>query len=167
MKLGLAMIINFVSNILLFYVILFVVNIPAPFLGLNFDESATDTVSFAPPGFVIPIVWWILFTLLGIARFLIFRHSNSPKTDSTLFLGLGFLCASYAYYTLGLEKLTGISSLWFGLFGNMVVIAAASYLVRRFWRTVSAASLLVAPVVLWTLFATFIVIGELKNSFKL
>ena len=161
------MIINLVSNILLFYVILFVINIPAPFLGLNFEESAVDTVSFAPPGFVIPIVWWILFTLLGIARFLIFRRSNAANTDSMLPLGLGFLCASYAYYTLGLEKLTGISSLWFELFGNIVVIAAASYLVWRFRRTVPVASLLIAPVALWTLFATFIVIGELKNLFEL
>lgn len=160
------MIINFVSNILFFYLILFIVNIPVPFLGLNFDESAADTVSFAPPGFVIPIVWWILFTLLGMARFLILRRSgNESKKDSMLVLGLGFLCATYAYYTLGLEKLTGISSLWFGLFGNIVVIAAASYLVWRFQRTTPFASLLIAPVILWTLFATLIVIGELKHLF--
>ena len=164
-RLGVIMIINLVSNILLFYVILFVVNIPAPFLGLNFDESAADTVSFAPPGFVIPIVWWILFTLLGAARFLVLRRGNAPDTDSALLLGLAVLCAAYAYYTLGLEKLTGISSLWFGLFGNIAVIAAATYVVWRLRRAVPAASLLVAPVVLWTLFATFIVIGELKHLF--
>lgn len=162
------MIINFVSNILLFYLILFVVNIPAPFLGLNFEESAADTVSFAPPGFVIPIVWWILFTLLGIARFLILPRSPTPNADSKLLLGLGILCAGYAYYTLGLEKLTGISSLWFGLFGNIVVIATSSYVVWKLRRASAPfAALLVAPVVLWTLFATFIVIGELKHSFEL
>lgn len=162
------MIINFVSNILLFYLILFVVNIPAPFLGLNFDESAADTVSFAPPGFVIPIVWWILFTLLGIARFLVVRRRATPNADSKLVLGLGILCAAYAYYTLGLEKLTGISSLWFGLFGNIAVIAVASYAVWKLRRAAAPlAALLIAPVVLWTLFATFIVIGELKHSFGL
>lgn len=160
------MIINFVSNILFFYIILFIINIPAPFLGLSFDESASDAVWFAPPGYVIPIVWWILFTLLGIARFLVLRRNNAPNTGSILLLGLGILCAGYAYYTLGLEKLTGISSLWFGLIGNTAVIAAATYVVWRLRSAVPAASLLVAPVILWTLFATFVVIGELKHSFE-
>jgi hypothetical protein len=40
-------------------------------------------------------------------------------------LGLAFLCASYAYYTLGFAKLAQIWALWFGLVGNLVVIIFA------------------------------------------
>lgn len=151
-------------NILLFYAILFVVNVPAPVLGLTFDGDPGDKVWFSPPGFVIPIVWWILFTLLGIARYLVGKTDESPVSGSWLLIGLGVLCAAYAYYTLGFEALTGISSLWFGLVGNVVVIAAALFVVGRLYNTVPAASFLVAPIVLWTSFATLVVLGEIKAA---
>ena len=151
-------------NILFFYAILLVVNLPAPFLGLKFDDGAVDKVWFAPPGYVIAIVWWILFTLLGAARYLVVQSVDAPPSGSSLIIGLGVLCAAYAYYTLGLEAVTGISALWFGLAGNLLVIAAATFIVRQLFNTVPTAAFLVAPVVLWTSFATLIVLAEIKAA---
>ena len=58
-----------ILSILAFYGILIAVNIPAPFLRLNFDNGETPKLWYASPGFVIPIVWFILFTLPGIGRY--------------------------------------------------------------------------------------------------
>ncbi|MFA0963446.1 hypothetical protein AB9P05_16700 [Roseivirga sp. BDSF3-8] len=55
-----------VFSVLIFYGILILVNIPAPFIGLNFDNDETPKLWYAPPGFVIPVIWFVLFTLLGI-----------------------------------------------------------------------------------------------------
>lgn len=147
-------------SILIFYGILIIVNIPAPFIGLKFDSGQTPGLWYAPPGFVIPIVWFVLFTLLGIGRYkLVCGDLNNYQW--WLFC-LGFLCASYAYYTLGFAKLTNISALWFGLAGNIVVILFAGFVVYKLLPVNKTAALLTIPVIIWTLFASLIVIGEMK-----
>lgn len=57
------------GNIALMFGIRIAVNIPAAFLGLEFELGTKPRLWFQPPGFVIPVVWFILLTLLGIARF--------------------------------------------------------------------------------------------------
>ncbi|HQU83371.1 MAG TPA: tryptophan-rich sensory protein [Pyrinomonadaceae bacterium] len=149
-------------NILLFYAILIVINIPAPFLGLNFENDSNKTAWYALPDFLIPLVWFVLFTLLGIARYFVVESAEAYY--SKLLIGLGILCAAYAYYTLGLESLTGISALWFGLAGNIAVILYTAFVVWSLYRVVPAAAFLTVPVVIWTSFATLIVLAELKDA---
>lgn len=148
-------------NIGLMYAILIAVNVPAPFLGLNFDNNeASSRLAWEPPGFVIPLVWFVLFTLLGVARHELGLRGQGQGAITVL----AVLCATYAYYTLGLAKLTGISALWFGLAGNLVVIAAAAAIAYGL-RTVSAtAAYLVVPVAVWTAYATTIVLGQMKQQ---
>lgn len=149
-----------ITNILLFYGILVGVNLPAPFLGLEFEGDNKPRLSYQPPGFIIPVVWFLLFTLLGIARYLLVK--NGQDLASWLVVGLGVLCATYAYYTLGFAKMTGISALWFGLFGNVAVILFAGFLAIYLFPEARIASLLVVPVCIWTAYATLIILGEMK-----
>ena len=137
-------------SILLFYAILIGVNIPAPFLGLAFESDTKPRLWFQPPGFVIPVVWFVLFTFMGIARYKLWQ-AGQINFQGWL-LALAILCAAYAYYTLGLATLTGISALWFGLAGNVIRIYPISVM----------ASILTLPVVFWTAFASLIVIGDMK-----
>lgn len=64
---GLPMRAQILLNILLFYGILIVINIPAGFLGLEFEANEKPRVWYEPPGYVIPIVWFVLFTAMGYA----------------------------------------------------------------------------------------------------
>ncbi|UBZ14828.1 tryptophan-rich sensory protein [Flagellimonas marinaquae] len=146
-------------SILSFYGILIVVNIPAPFLGLNFENGEAPKLWYAPPGFVIPIVWFVLFTLLGIGRYYLIQTSTNHQW---WLYGLALLCATYAYYTLGLAKTTHVSALWFGLIGNLVVIIFAILVVYKLFPINKVSALLTIPVILWTMFASIIVIGEMK-----
>lgn len=153
---------SLIINILLMYGILILVNVPATFLGIDFQETEPRSrLWFEPPGYVIPVAWFVLFTLLGVARHLI-NQVNESTTVDWLIIGLAVACASYAYYTLGLANLTGVSALWYGLIGNLIVILLALFVTYKVYAVVMAAALLVLPVALWTAFATAIVIGELK-----
>lgn len=78
------------------YGILIGVNIPAPLIGLNFEnDSPGKRLSFEPPGYIIPVVWFVLFTLFGIARYLLLKTGRSSlQIYSTI--SLAFLCATYA-----------------------------------------------------------------------
>lgn len=148
------------ANVALMYVILIGVNLPTPFLGLDSEPGAPPKrLRFEPPGFVIPIVWLVLFTGLGVARALVVR---SGGTGAGLVVVLALVCAAYAYYTLGLAKLTGVSALWFGLFGNVVVIVLALAVASEVYIASPTASGLVVPVAVWTAFATAIVIGQMR-----
>lgn len=117
-------------------------------------------VWYQPPGWVIPLVWFILFSLLAIARTQLLQLPQ-PRGEGWLW-GLAFLCATYAYYTIGLAKWTGISALWFGLFGNLAVILFAALVVHRLLSISLTAALLTVPVILWTAYASLIVLGEMK-----
>lgn len=150
-----------ILSIGLMYLILILVNVPAPWLGLKFESSdASRRLWFEPPGYLIPIVWFVLFTLMGIARA---RLADVDASTMRWWIdGLAVLCAAYAYYTLGLSRLTGVSPLWFGLWGNLVVIVAALWVARRIGMADAAGGWLILPVALWTAYATAIVLGKLQ-----
>jgi tryptophan-rich sensory protein len=152
---------QFVVSVLQFYAILIGVNIPAPFLGLKFEESTTPRLWFQPPDLVIPVIWFILFTLLGIARQILV--DRAVDYTGWLFV-LAILCAAYAYYTLGLAGLSGISALWFGLIGNIMVIVFALIVFGILLPVASSAAWLIFPIVLWTSFATLIVLGQMYDQ---
>lgn len=154
------MAVGWIMNILLFYAILVVVNTPAPFVGLKFDSGSEPRLSYAPPGFVIPVVWFVLFALLGIARYYLVQSGH--KSFQWWLFGLAFLCAAYAYYTLGLSQLTQVSALWFGLIGNIAVIIFATFVVYTLYPVNRTAAYLTIPVIIWTAFASIIVLGEMR-----
>lgn len=152
---------SFLLNLLWFYAILFLTNVPAYFLGLRFEGNETRRrLWFEPPGFVIPIVWVILFFLLAILRFKLLEIGETRL--ATMTIGLAVVCASYAYYTLGLEKLTGISALKFGLGGNILVILVALWVGRKVSDFSAELSYYIFPIVAWTFFATMIILGQLR-----
>jgi tryptophan-rich sensory protein len=154
------MILTLLLSIASFYAVLVLVNLPAPFVGLEFESGETPRLWFAPPGYVIPIVWFVLFTLLGIGRYQLLQTGQAPY--QLWLYGLAVLCAAYAYYTLGLAKLTHISALWFGLTGNIAVIAFALFVAWKLFPVSRPAAWLTLPVVAWTVFASCIVLGEMK-----
>jgi tryptophan-rich sensory protein len=152
---------SFLLNLLLFYAILFLTNVPAYFLGLKFEGNEKQKrLWFEPPAYVIPLVWVVLFFLLAVLRFKLIQIQADELAG--MILVLAFICASYAYYTLGLEKLTGISALKLGLAGNIFVILAALWVGRMVSELSANLSYLVFPVVVWTFFATMIILGQLR-----
>lgn len=138
--------------------IVVVVNIPTSLLGLRFDEQPAG-VLLSPPGWLVVLAWCLLFPAMGVARWLVVT-SGAPGADRTgwLIVALAVLCASYAYYTLGLERLTGVSSAVFGLAGNLAVIGFALFVASRAATFSSISACLIAAVAAWTAFATISVV---------
>lgn len=152
---------SFLSNLIIFYAILFLTNVPAYFLGLKFEGNKKPRrLWFEPPAFVIPVVWVVLFFLLAVLRFKLIQVQAADLAVMTLILA--FICASYAYYTLGLEKLTGVSALKFGLGGNILVILVALWVGGMVSELSANLSYLVFPIVVWTFYATMIILGQLR-----
>ncbi|WP_299793829.1 tryptophan-rich sensory protein [uncultured Marivita sp.] len=151
---------SLVVNMIGFLALLLLVNVPAGLLGLEFGGDGPSPASLAPPGWLVVAAWLILFPAMGYARWSVLEAGGPPGLGVAIIL-LGVLCASYAYYTLGLAQFTGISALWFGLIGNGVVILFALFLAMQAWPVSTGAGIALAAVAVWTAFASISVVQEL------
>lgn len=148
-------------DIAAFVLLLLLVNVPAPFLGLRFDDDSS--APSAPPGWLVVAAWLVLFPAMGYSHWVLDVSGDQGGQLAPWVIALAVLCATYAYYTLGLEKLTGVSALWFGLVGNLVVIATAATLATLAAPISTTAAVGLSAVGLWTAFATVSVIEELLH----
>ena len=109
----------------------------------------------SPPGMVFPIVWSILFALMGIgaARIYLMPASNARSRALGIFLlqlGVNFFW-SILFFNLGRY---GLALLWLFLLWGLVV-----WMIVAFYRLDRPAALLQIPYLLWITFAAYLNFG--------
>lgn len=110
------------------------------------------TPSFNPPAWVFGPVWTMLYTLMGIAAYLVWRKIDAPgaKPALTLYGVQLALNALWSILFFGLHSpggaLAEIVLLWFAIIATMVAFARVSRL----------AAWLLAPYILWVSFAAYL-----------
>jgi tryptophan-rich sensory protein len=113
--------------------------------------AALAKPSFTPPNWVFGPVWTVLYLLMGIAAFLIWRKglaSAGVKTALAWFLVQLGLNALWTPVFFGLHRI-GLALAVIVLLGAAIV--ATMY---RFFRISRPAGLLLVPYLLWVSFAT-------------
>lgn len=106
--------------------------------------------SFAPPSFIFPIVWTILYVLMGISAYIIMKKGyKSPKVKDAMF---------YYWLQLGINFIWSI--LFFGLdlrFTALVTLAilliVVIIMVIKFAKLDKKAAYLNIPYIIWLLYA--------------
>jgi tryptophan-rich sensory protein len=122
-------------------------------MGSMQDFAALNKPPLSPPGWLFPIVWTVLYILMGIASYLVLE-TKSPTADKRsalklYFLQLGFnFLWSIIFFTLGAYEL---AFLWLAI---LFVLIIATTL--RFWCISSAAGLLMIPYAVWVAFAGYL-----------
>lgn len=103
---------------------------------------------FAPPGIVFPIVWSILYILMGISAYIV-ANSNSLYRNIALknyYIQLTLnLLWSFIFFKF---KLLLLSSIWI-----LVLIYFVIQMIKYFYRTKKIAGFLQLPYLLWLIFA--------------
>lgn len=107
----------------------------------------------APPGWVFPIAWGILYILMGVASYLVYTSDAAPERKRK---ALWFYCAQLAmnlfwctlFFTYGQYL---ISLIWLLVMWVLILICAL-----RFYRIHKAAGLLMGVLFLWTTFAAYL-----------
>ena len=121
--------------------------------GAMQDFAALNKPPLSPPGWIFPIVWTLLYVLMGIASYTVLSSGAHPfeKKDALglylVQLGANFLW-SIIFFTLGAYELAFI---WLVILLVLVVV-----LTRRFWRIDRRAGILMLPYVLWVSFAGYL-----------
>ena len=108
----------------------------------------------SPPGWVFPVVWAVLYALIGAASYLLFESGRKERT-----FALGAYAAQFA-----------VNFLWpvvffrFAAFGWSTALAALLFVLAAitgylFFRAVPLAGKLFLPYVLWCAFAVYLSAG--------
>lgn len=116
----------------------------------SIDYNSLQKPIFAPPSIVFPIVWTILYILMGISYGILKDKSlTDTKIDTIYYLQL-FVNAlwSIIFFTL---KMRLFAFIWIILLDILVII-----MIINFYKKNKLAGLLQIPYLLWILFASYL-----------
>ena len=125
-------------------------------MGSMEQFAALAQPPLSPPGWVFPVVWTILYLLMGWASFLIWK-SGAPQAAKKRALGLyGMqLAVNFVWPLLFFRAgLYGFALIWLVI---LLVLVAETML--AFGRIDRRAAWLLAPYLLWLLFAAYLNAG--------
>lgn len=109
--------------------------------------------SLAPPGFIFPIVWTILYILMGISYgILVKKNLNTYGIQNIYYLQLLVnLIWPILFFTFQLRL---SSFLWILLLDTLIVV-----MIIQFYTKDKIAGFLQIPYLIWSLFASYLNIG--------
>ncbi len=114
------------------------------------DYNNLQMPDLAPPSIVFPIVWTILYTLMGISYGILKSNNLVDKEIDSIYYGQLLVNALWSIFFFVL-KYRLFSFLWILLLAVLVII-----MIIRFYRKNKIAGLLQIPYILWVLFATYL-----------
>lgn len=108
----------------------------------------------APPGWVFPVVWTVLYILMGLAAGLVARSEDMDR-DRALF---------FYYVQLGMNVLWPLvffrfEWITFGAVWLLLLVVAVGITQRQFRAVNTAAGWLLVPYLVWCLFALYLNVG--------
>lgn len=105
----------------------------------------------APPGWLFPVVWTILYLLMGTAAYLVYI-TDSVKRDSALRYYAAQLIANFGwtliFFRLGAYRIAffWLLFLWYLVFQTT----------QKFWTVKKTAGYLMVPYIVWITFAAYL-----------
>lgn len=122
-------------------------------IGSMKDFEALKQPPLSPPSWLFPVVWTVLFVLMGIASYIAVESPSSAQAKERAFkvyflqLGFNFLW-SIIFFTFGAYE---IAFVWLAILLALIVITAV-----RFYRINRAAGILLMPYIAWVVFAGYL-----------
>ena len=106
---------------------------------------------FAPPGWLFPVVWTILFILMGVAAYLVYISDSPQKTDA-LKLYLVHLFVNFSWSIIFFRW-----NAYFLAFTWLLLLLYLVYMVaKEFFEINKIAGILLIPYLIWLIYAGYI-----------
>lgn len=108
----------------------------------------------SPPAFLFPIVWSILYTLMGVSSAIIYKSNDLEKNDALKIYAFQ-LIVNFLWTLIFFNMRQFLFSfIWLVLLDILVVV-----MIVKFYRISPLAGLLQIPYLIWILFATYLNFG--------
>lgn len=113
-----------------------------------------DKPPLAPPSIVFPIVWTILFILMGISAYLIYESNSENKQSALLIYGIqllvNFLWPIFFFV---------LTNRLIALFIIITLLILIVVMIVKFFKINKLAAYLQIPYLIWVAFATYLNLG--------
>lgn len=104
--------------------------------------------SFQPPSILFPIVWTILYTLMGISSYLIVSSDSPNKNSALLVYGIQLIVnVLWSFFFFNLQWYL-FSFIWI-----LILIILVIIMIYQFYQINKVAGLIQIPYLLWLIFA--------------
>ena len=114
------------------------------------DYNSLNQPSLSPPSIVFPIVWTILYTLMGISYGILKSNSLVASEVNLIYYAQLFVNALWSFFFF-VFKWRLFAFFWIILLAILVII-----MIIQFYRKNKLAGLLQIPYLLWIIFATYL-----------
>ncbi len=105
----------------------------------------------APPGIVFPIVWTILYILMGISSYLVWKE-KTPESRMALYIyGIQLVLNFVWPFIFFNAQMFFLAFIWL-----LVLLGAVIYMTIKFYQINPIAGLLQIPYILWLIFAAYL-----------
>lgn len=139
------------SNLIISILIPLAVGTLSSLFSGNMSYSAFNKPSFSPPGYLFPIVWTILYVLMGISSYMIYSSNDEGKrkalTTYTIQLIFNFFWSILFF---------GFSQYLFAFIWLIALIILIVIMIYQFYEILPLAAYLQIPYLLWCLFAAYL-----------
>ena len=106
----------------------------------------------APPGWLFPVVWTVLYFLMGIGSAMVFLTAPCRDRDKGLNLYVAQLIVNFFWSLIFFNaQAFGFAALWLILLWVLVLL-----MIIRFWKVDALAAKLQIPYLLWLTFAAYL-----------
>ncbi len=119
----------------------------------SMDYEALEKPFLAPPSILFPIVWTILYILMGISYGILKDNSLIDSEINSIYYAQLFVNALWPIFFF-VFKWRLFAFLWIILLAILVFT-----MIRKFYQKNKVSGLLQIPYLIWTLFATYLNLG--------
>ena len=126
--------------------------------GGNFSAyyNTIEQPPLAPPGWLFPVAWSILYALMGVSAYMIWNSGDPRRKRAVILYGCQlFVNILWTPVFFGLKSLQGATFIVILLL--LLIIA----MMISFYRISRTAAYLNIPYLLWTFFAAYLTVGVL------
>lgn len=143
---------NFIKNMFFLFFPIFLGSIVGLIISSSIDYDLLIKPLLSPPGYIFPIVWSIIYILLGLSYYLFKTKEDNEEISKTYYLGLFVnLLWSIFFFVL---KWRFFTIIWTILLLILVIKLFILYLKNN-----ELSAYLNIPYLLWLVFATYLTIG--------
>ena len=117
----------------------------------------------SPPGWLFPLVWTILYTLMGLASYLVF---TSQKDRNEIKLALQIYTLQLAFNFFWTILFFNFELYFFAFFWLLALLALIILTTILFYKVSKPAAYLMIPYIIWVTFAAYLNLGIALLNWK-
>lgn len=118
------------------------------------EFSSVNQPALSPPAWLFPVAWTILYTLMGISSYLVYRADDENSRTALIVYAVSlFFNITWSFFFFNFNAYL-FSFVWLLILWVLVAITIVLY-----WKISKPAALLQIPYILWLTFAAYLSFG--------